>query len=417
MIAAVLGRKRPLDEEFERALRPFAARDRAFLRALTATTLRRKGELDCVISAFLTKPLPSSAGLAGAILLTGAAQLLFMETAPHAAIDLAVTIAAGDKDARHFAKVINAVLRKVATEGAAIATGLDQPRANTPDWLWRRWEAAYGEEGARGIARAHLEEPPLDLSVKADALGWAERLFGKLLPTGTVRIEYPRGAVEDLPGYAEGAWWVQDAGARLPVLLLGDVAGQRVLDLCAAPGGKTAQLASSGAIVTAVDRSPKRVATLRANLDRLGLKAEIVTADAGAFETDCLYDAVLLDAPCSATGTIRRHPDLPYIKDEAQIANLAAVQARLLDRAAGLVRPGGLLIYCTCSLEREEGAEQIERFLESAPGFRRAGVRPEELAGQAQFVTEAGDLRTHPGMPIGGAAGLDGFFAARLLRG
>jgi 16S rRNA (cytosine967-C5)-methyltransferase len=405
-----------LDEAFERAARPFDARDRAFLRALTATTLRRKGELDRVISVFLTKPLPSSAGLAELILLTGATQLLFMETAPHAAIDLAVTIAANDRDARHFAKVINAVLRKVANEGTAIAAGLDQPRVDTPEWLWRRWQAAYGEEGARGIARAHLEEPPLDFSVKTDAVGWAERLSATILPTGTVRIEHPRGAVNDLPGYTEGAWWVQDAGARLPVLLLGEVAGKRVLDLCAAPGGKTAQLASSGAIVTAVDRSPKRVATLRANLDRLRLEAEIVTADAGALEADRPYDAVLLDAPCSATGTIRRHPDLPYIKDEAQIAKLAAVQARLLDRAAGLVRTGGLLVYCTCSLERGEGEEQIERILERAPGFRRVGVRPEELAGQAQFITEAGDLRTHPGMAIGGATGLDGFFAARLLR-
>jgi 16S rRNA (cytosine967-C5)-methyltransferase len=391
-------------------------RDRAFLRALTATTLRRKGELDRVISVFLTKPLPSSAGPAGIILLTGAAQLLFMETAPHAGIALAVTIAGSDRNARHFAKVINAVLRKVAREGTAIAAGLDQPRADTPDWLWRRWEGAHGGEGARGIARAHLDEPPLDLSVKTDALDWAERLSGTLLPTGTVRIEHPRGLVEDLPGYAESAWWSQDAGARLPVLLLGEVAGKRVLDLCAAPGGKTAQLASSGAIVTAVDRSPKRVATLRANLDRLRLEAEIVTADAGAFETDCLYDAVLLDAPCSATGTIRRHPDLPYIKDEGQIAKLATVQARLLARAAALVRPGGFLLYCTCSLEREEGEEQIERFLERAPGFRRVGVRPEELAGEAQFITKAGDLRTHPGMAIGGAAGLDGFFGARLLR-
>jgi 16S rRNA (cytosine967-C5)-methyltransferase len=410
LLGAILKQHQPFDAEFDKlvAEQRFEARDRAFVHALVATALRRKGEIDAIISGLLAKPLPRSAGPTELILLSGAAQLLFMDVPAHAAIDLAVTMAQRDPDARHFGKLINAILRRVKRdEGNTI---------NTPAWLWERWQRTYGDATARAIAAAHLEEPPLDLSAKSDPAGWAERLGGALLPTGTIRLK-TASRVETLPGYGEGAWWVQDAAARLPALLLGDVTGKRVLDLCAAPGGKTAQLAAAGAEVTALDRSPTRLARLKDNLARLKLAAEIIVADAATFEPDERFDAVLLDAPCAATGTIRRHPDLPYIKDKAQIAKLVSLQARLLAHAATLVGKGGTLVYCTCSLEPEEGEEQARRFLGERREFARGPIAPPELSGESQFINNDGDLRTHPAMTIGSGQGLDGFFAARFVRG
>src|SRR5208282_1763435 len=216
------------------------------------------------------------------------------------------------------------------------------------------------------IAAAHLEEPALDLSVKADTEGWAVRLGGAALPWGTVRLAH-KGRIEDIEGYGEGAWWVQDAAAALPVLLLGDVRGLRVADLCAAPGGKTLELAVRGAHVTAVDLSASRLRRLQENLERLNLTAEVIKADAGVWSAPEPFDAVLLDAPCSATGTIRRNPDIPYLKAESDIAALSAVQARLLERAPSLLRPGGRLVYSTCSLEAEEGEARIARLLAARP--------------------------------------------------
>jgi 16S rRNA (cytosine967-C5)-methyltransferase len=415
LLHSILKRRQSFEDAFAEMSVP-EIRDRAFVHALVLTALRRKGEIDHILGRFLPRPLPARAGVTDLILLAGAAQLLHMDVPAHAAIDLAVTVARRDPDARHFAKLVNAVLRKVAAGGASILAGLDQARLDTPDWLWQRWLRTYGEASAHAITSAHLDQPALDLSAKCDAAGWAERLGGMLLPTGTIRIEDRRGAIEALPGFKDGAWWVQDAAARLPALLPGDVAGKRVLDLCAAPGGKTAQLAASGARVTAVDRSPARMERLRENLDRLHLSAETIIADAETFAPADRFDAVLLDAPCSATGTIRHHPDLPHTKDEAQIASLSALQARLLVQAAKLVSSGGMLVYSTCSLEPEEGEAQADRFLTRNRQFRRLPLNPSDVAGQGQFINQNGDLRTLPSMAIGGARGLDGFFAARFVR-
>ncbi len=283
-------------------------------------------------------------------------------------------------------------------------------KLNTPEWLWRRWIQAFGEETAGKIAAAHLEEPPLDLSAKADAAGLAARLSGAALPWGTVRLA-AKGRIEDIDGYAEGAWWVQDAAAATPAQLLGDVAGLRVADLCAAPGGKTAQLAARGAHVTAVDISASRLRRLKENLDRLHLEAEIVQANVGDWSPPEPFDAILLDAPCSATGTIRRNPDIPYLKSEADIAALARVQARLLAHALSLLKPGGALVYATCSLEPEEGEAQIEALLASRRDVFLAPIRAEELCLPPEVITPAGMLRT---LPFHGG-GMDGFFAARLV--
>lgn len=418
LIVEVLRRRRPLDEAIETSAGSLAlsARDRALGHAIAATALRRLGQIEHLLSRYLKKPLPRKSGEAREILIAGAAQILFMRIPAHAAIDTSVEIARLSPDAKHFAGLINAVLRRLAETGVDEETERETRHLNTPDWLCRRWLAAYGEETAREIAEAHLADPPLDISVKKEPAHWADALGGIILPTGTVRIVSPKGRIEDFPGYDEGAWWVQDAAAALPARLLGEVAGLDVLDLCAAPGGKTAQLAAAGVEVTAVDRSPRRLERLKQNLSRLGLSAEILAAKAEEFRRATAFDAVLLDAPCSATGIVRHNPDIPHLKRPEDIASLKSLQAKMLDNAVTLVRPGGLLVYCTCSIEPEEGEEQIETLLRRNTSLARLPVGPAEIGGADHLVTAQGDLRTLPCDVIGPAVGLDGFFAARLRR-
>ncbi len=393
-------------------------RDRAFARLLVASVLRRHGELAHVVGSHLQKPLPEPQGWVWQILLAGAAQLLFLETPPHAAIGLAVEQCKSDPNARRFDKLVNAVLRRIADRGRAALEGLDPVALNVPGWLLQAWEKNYGTERARLIAAASLEEPPLDVTVRGDPEEWATKLQGVALPTGTVRI-LQAGRVTDLPGFNEGMWWVQDAAAALPARLLGAKSGQRVADLCAAPGGKTAELAVTGAHVTAVDVSAARMRRVKDNLDRLGLEAECVTADVLTWKPDGLFDAVLLDAPCSATGTIRRHPDILHVRQAKGFDKLVDLQARLLESAARLVRPGGTIVYCTCSLEPEEGEAQIARFLTANSAFIRNPVASAEIGGLSQAITPGGDLRTLPSQRFPGhenGSGLDGFFISRLVR-
>jgi 16S rRNA (cytosine967-C5)-methyltransferase len=424
LLAAVLQKKQPLDDILGRSLERGAmfdlpARDRALTRAIVAASLRRKGQLDYVLATFLARGMPEKSGTLYPILLSAAAQLVVLDTPPHAAIDLAVTLAQYDPRAARYAKLVNAVLRRVAADGKAIAAGLDAARIDTPDWLWSRWATYWGEDRARKIAEAHLAEPPLDLTVKGDPALWAEKLSGRVLPTGSVRL-LPKGRIEDFAGFSEGAWWVQDVAASLPARLLRDVAGMRVADLCASPGGKTAQLVLAGASVVAVDSSKTRVSRLRENLDRLGLQAEMVVADAATWQPEEAFDAVLLDAPCTSTGTIRRHPDIPYVKSAGDIAALADLQARLLDNAAKIVKPGGRLVYSTCSLEPEEGEAQIAALLARNEALSLEVIEETELFGEAAWIAPSGCLRTFPfelalGTPEW--SGMDGFFAARLVRG
>jgi len=322
-----------------------------------------------------------------------------------------------DRHAARFAGLVNAVLRRLTREGANLLTALDGPALDTPEWLLARWTQHYGAATAHAIALAHSHEPALDLTVKGDPAHWAGTLGGRVLPTGTVRT-IAHGAVTALPGFAEGAWWVQDAAAALPVRLLGDIRGRRVADLCAAPGGKTAQLAATGAFVTAVDRAPARLKRLQENLTRLSLQAELVCADVAEWSAEP-FDAVLLDAPCSATGTIRRHPDVAWLKREDDVTSLASAQRRLLEYALALVKPGGTLIYCTCSLEPEENANVIAEFLAQHADMQRGRVTAAELSGQSALISADGDLRTLPcQLPDADPrfAGLDGFYAARLLK-
>jgi 16S rRNA (cytosine967-C5)-methyltransferase len=409
IISGVLQKRRPLDAGLDQ-LAGLATRDAGFARALASETLRNMGALDAVLRKFMAKPLaPHKAGAASEILLLGACELLVLKVAPHAAVDAANELAAKDSKAVHFKPLINAVLRKLAKEGEAVLSGLDRERLSTPDWLWSRWTAQYGAGTARAIARAHQQAAPVDIVLKSldAAFPPSEELFG------TVRRLSDAGRIDELPGFAEGDWWVQDAAATLPVLLLGDVAGKKVIDLCAAPGGKTLQLAARGAQVTAVELDATRAVRIRENLARTKLSAEIVEGDAR--DLDLRAPLVLIDAPCTATGTIRRHPDLVWIKGAADVTVSAAAAYEILESGAALVEAGGILVFAVCSLEREESDEQIAAFLANHPEFARLPVTPDEIFGHSEWITQEGDLRTLP-CHLADKGGMDGFYAARLRR-
>jgi 16S rRNA (cytosine967-C5)-methyltransferase len=416
-VLETLKRPAPLDDVLEELApaQDLEPRDEALARAIAVVTLRRFGTIRHALAARVDKGLPKDRRLA-ALLATAAAQVLFLDVPDHAAVDTAVRLAQEDRSLRHASGLVNAVLRRLARDREHVLAD-DDPWRDTPDWLKARWIARYGPETAAGIASAHRGGASVDLSVKADPQTWAERLRGVLLPTGSIRLR-DRTTIRDLPGFEAGAWWVQDAAAALPARLLRARAGERIADLCAAPGGKTAQLAAVGAEVVAVDRSAKRLKRLDENLARLGLRAETRAVDAAQFD-EGPFDGVLLDAPCSATGTIRRHPDVAWTKSEADLEKLAGFQRRLLHASARLVRPGGRLVYCTCSLEPEEGELQARAFLADHPGFRLDPVEPWEVGGLSDLVTPSGHLRTlptHLALPDDTRSGLDGFFAARMVR-
>ena len=400
LLDATLVQRRPLEEALESLPKRLDPRDRAAAHRIAASVLRRLGSLDEVLSPFLRKEPPPPARHA---LRIGAAELLLLDTPPHAAVATAVALAP-----KAFGGLVNAVLRKVAAEGPAALEGLDAPRLDTPQWLWSAWHAAYGP-AVRAIAEAHRGPAPLDLS----ALPGASPPEGaEILPTGSWRMAAGT-RVTDLPGFAEGRFWVQDAAAALPAILLKPQPGERIADLCAAPGGKTAQLAAAGARVTAVERDAHRVARLRENLARLHLEVEVVQADAAAWTPPEPFDAILLDAPCTATGTIRRHPDVAHAKRPRDVPAAAEAQARLLAAAARMLKPGGRIVFATCSLQPEEGEAHIPRVAEF--GLVHEPFTTAELPGLPEAIAPGGWLRTRPDFwPDRG--GMDGFFAARFRR-
>ncbi|HEY7763810.1 MAG TPA: transcription antitermination factor NusB [Aestuariivirgaceae bacterium] len=411
LLHAILKRGIPLDEAFgasldEGALARVPPRDRRLCHAIIATTLRRKGQIDRELRDLLAKPLPKSAGLAPEILAITAAQILFMRIPPHAAVAEAVRMAKADNRAQHFAGVVNAVGRRLASLPPG-ETNPEDLSINTPAWLFERWARTYGRPTASEIARAHLSEAPLDITVRGDAILWAERLDGEHAGGQTIRLRNPHGAIADLPGFTDGQWWIQDEAASWPAGLLGPVQGRRVLDLCAAPGGKTAQLASAGAHVTAVDRSPARLDLLRQNMERLKLHADLVLSDVLRYEPSSLFDAVLVDAPCFATGIIRRHPDIPYQRHSDQLLALTDIQRRMLRKAATLVPSGGTVVFCTCSIEPEEG----EHHLDHLPSdLKLWPLSSQDSPIPRRFIDSKGCMRSRPDQ------GLDGFFAMRLER-
>ena len=402
-----------------------SSRDRALVRAILLTALRHRSRLEGAIAHRLDRPLPDGARSLSHHLHVGAAQVLLLDVPSHSAIDLAVEAVRADPRAKRFAGLANAVLRRLAREGRNARRWVEAEPSRPPEWLEAALAEAYGAERTEAILAAHATLPALDVTVKGDPADWAGRLNATVLPTGTLRTVAGDGAVTALPGFEAGEWWVQDAAAAMPARLMGDIAGRRVLDLCAAPGGKTAQLAAMGADVTAVEINANRARRLGENLARLHLTARIVEGDAlklGADDLGGPFDAVLLDAPCSSTGTMRRHPDVAWTKTPDDVAKLAGLQSRLLARAADLVASGGRLVFANCSILPAEGEAVSRAFLDARPDFRLDPIDPAKLgdpAATSPMVAPEGWLRTTPDMlphEEPRLAGLDGFHAARFIR-
>jgi 16S rRNA (cytosine967-C5)-methyltransferase len=408
LLTAALAKRAGLEEGLAHpALKALEPRDRAFARALAMATLRHLGPIDAALQARLKKPPPDRVVN---ILRLGVAQAFVLGTPAHAAVGTSVDLAAADRGAQAFKGLVNAVLRGLTREPPT----LDDPQLLAPQWLYARWQSAFGADAAQAISALIAAEPAADLSLKdaAETERLAAELEGEALFPGGIRTQR-KGEVTAWPGFDEGAWWMQDASAATPARLLKIEPGQNALDLCAAPGGKTLQLAAAGAKVVAVDRSAARLKRLSENLVRTGLSAEVVTADAAAWGDKRVFDAVLLDAPCSATGTFRRNPDVLWAARPSDVTSLAAVQSRLLDAAARRVGPGGRLVYCVCSLEPEEGEAQVEAFLARTPEFALEPATAEEGGAPAQSLRPDGTLRMLPHHRPGGT---DGFFVARFRR-
>ncbi|WP_366555742.1 RsmB/NOP family class I SAM-dependent RNA methyltransferase [Aquibaculum sediminis] len=418
VIQPVIHQGAGLEESFagHPRLAALSSRDRAFARHLVATTLRRLGEIDAVLDAFLERPLTGKRARGQDLLRLGAAQLLFLDTPPHAAVATSVTLARA-VGLEGLAGLVNAVLRRVAQEGKARLAALDVDRLTLPAWLWDRLVAACGEPAVRALAAVQRQEPPLDLSLRRpeEAAEWAERLGATVLPGNSLRLQAGSGEIRRLAGYDEGAWWVQDVAAALPVRLLAPQAGETIADLCAAPGGKTLQLAAAGAETFAIELHARRLALIQDNLRRTGLSAACVQGDAATWKPPQPLDAVLLDAPCSATGTLRRHPDVALHRNERELNALTKLQSRLLAHAVKQLRPGGRLIYAVCSLLPEEGPERIAALLSSGAPLAVEPAAPQDFGLPAEAASPEGGLRTLPGF-WAERGGMDGFYTCRLRR-
>ena len=411
LIEAALSRRGGIDEAASaNGFRFLEPRERAFARALAMAVLRHLGPIDRALAAKLQKAPPERVMN---LLRLGAAQAFYLEVPAFAAVATSVELAGANKASRPFKGLVNAVLRGLLRDGQPA----DDPTLLAPPWLYARWVSAFGEPTAREIAGQIALEPATDLSLKpsADAGALAEALEAEVLDGGSLRLRR-KGDVATWPHFDDGTWWVQDAAAAVPARLLTIKPGDTVLDLCAAPGGKTLQLAATGATVTALDRSPARLKRVDENLERTQMTAEVVAADAAVWEDARTFDAILLDAPCSATGTFRRHPDVLWAARPGDVASLAGVQSRILDSAADRLKPGGQLVYCVCSLEPEEGEAQVEAFLARRKDMALEPVTAGEGA-SAGFpeasLTARGTLRLLPHHRDGGQ---DGFFAARFKK-
>ncbi|MCF6215189.1 MAG: hypothetical protein L3J58_03340 [Emcibacter sp.] len=409
----------PLDQAFEQTCHHFgdklSGQDRGFVRHLGTTCMRRLGQLDAMINHCTPNKLTSKQTTIRNILRLGITQLLYMAVPAHAAVNSAVKMTDKQKNTsdRHTKGMVNAILRRIDREHEKFSTKFS-PNLNIPKWLKARWADRYGAEEVDKIALALLDEPPLDFTLKPqlDGAVWAEKLGGTLLSNGSVRVEKP-GLVQNLPGYDDGVWWIQDVAASLPVTLLGAKEGDLVLDLCAAPGGKAAQSAAKGCVVTAVDQSKRRLRRLQENMDRLKLSCDVVASDAGDYKPEKEFPYILLDAPCSSTGTMRRHPDVSRSRGPGDVAALAEIQTRLLDAAVDMMPVGGLLIYCVCSLQAEEGPDQIRALLKRSAAVKRKSINAAELPGFENSVLPEGDVQT---LPHNYPGGMDGFFMSRLTK-
>ena len=381
--------------------------DRARAQRLAQDTLRGLERADRLLQKHLQKAPPLTVRN---VLRVGTVELC-QGGAAHGVVNAMVNLVSQHRTLSHLKGLTNAVLRKIAAQGPEAWDALRAPRL--PKWLRGPLAEAWGTDAIAAMEEAHFAGAPLDLTAKGDASALAEAVGGTLLPTGSVRV-MNAGQVSAMPGFAEGDWWVQDAAAAIPVRVLAPKEGERVLDLCAAPGGKTMQLVAAGAEVTAVDQSHPRMQRVKENLTRVGLKAKTLTKDARAVQGE--FDAILLDAPCSATGTIRRHPDLPHAKDGSEFGDLIELQSELIDHAWSLLKPGGRLVFCTCSLLPDEGEVQVDEALERHGDMTvdRAAL---DVAGvEAAWITEEGGLRLRPDF-WADKGGMDGFYIACLRKG
>lgn len=420
VLCEVLLRKNPLDQVLTRHadFNTLEGRERNLARMLISTILRRKGQLDDLIRRALDKDQELHPQTLPVILYIGICQILFMDIPDHAAVDTSVRLAESEKLTKQKG-LVNAILRRMTTEGKEWLKLQDEVTTNIPNWLLQHWIEDYDLKIAAEIAQGSLAEAPIDVTIKNpdEKNYWSAELRATNLATGSLRLPSGGGNVTEMLGFQEGAWWVQDASAAIPVTLLGDVKGKTVIDLCAAPGGKTSQLMATGANTIALDRSAKRLERLKENLARLKFEdnIEITVGDGAVWQPVEKVDAVLLDAPCSATGTLRRHPDVMHLKEEKDIQRLCDLQSRLLANAAQMIKPGGTLIYCTCSLQKAEGEHQIENFLQNHPDFSRQPVTADELGGLDMLINENGDVRVLP-FHLAPSGGMDGFFISRLIK-
>ena len=391
-------------------------RDRALANRLITTALRRHGQIDFMIGDLLGKGMPAKSGSFEAVLRLSLAQLVFLpDLGAHSALFLAVEAIKRDPKARHLSGLMNAVLRKA--QGNSARYGMLDNASLLPSELSNGWRAAYGSDAVNRFAEALIDGAPLDLTLKDDDADLVAALDAQPLMGDSVRVESRDRPVDALPGYSQGRWWVQDAASAIPARLLSLPAGSTVLDLCAAPGGKTAQLVKAGYLVTALDSDAARLRRLEANMSRLGYAPHVVEADAAHYAPEALFDGILLDAPCSATGTFRRHPEVLWHRSANDIAGRVRLQRSLLSNALRSLKPGGTLVYCVCSLEAAEGEDQVSWALEALPDLVIFPVKPDELPELPQAVSAKGLVRTHPAMSPGQTdGGMDGFFVARFTR-
>jgi 16S rRNA (cytosine967-C5)-methyltransferase len=414
----VLEKKHPLDQILARR-EDFNSlpetRDRNFIRMLVSTALRRKGQIDALIKKAQDKPQDLKPTKIYMLLYVGITQLLWMEVADHAAVDVTVRLAEAENMMKQKG-LVNALLRRIGREGKTWLEKLDDVQSNMAPWLLEQWVKDYGLVEAEKISKYSLTEAKTDITLKDRSPDWAEKLEGKVLATGSLRLN-KSGGITNLEGFDDGAWWVQDASAAIPARLFGEIKNKTVIDLCAAPGGKTAQLASQGANVIAVDRSSKRMVRLKENMARLGFEdnVEVAIGDGAVWLPPEPVDAVLLDAPCSATGTLRRHPDVMHLKSMTDVTSLEKLQLRLLDHATQMIKVGGMVIYCTCSLQKAEGEAQIGSFLARHDNFKRQPITADEVGGLSELITPNGDLRILP-YHMEDKGGMDGFYVARLMK-
>ncbi|MFT6772483.1 MAG: 16S rRNA (cytosine967-C5)-methyltransferase [Paracoccaceae bacterium] len=417
LLAGVLDGGKMMSEMIDKAPATLAPADRARAGALAGAVLRRLGQADAALAPFLQR---RPGGPVLHAMRMAVVEALSLGAPAHAAVDGAVAAIKVHPGASRFAALVNAVGRKATGEGVEVWEAddlIDAARLNTPGWLWGRLSSAYGQAAAHSICAMHLIEPPVDLTVHpgVDVAMLVEALGAEIMPGGTLRLAR-RPQITALPGFDEGAFWVQDIAAAQPARMLGALPRMRVLDLCAAPGGKTLQLAGTGAHVTALDINDRRLERVTENLGRTELRAEIICADVMEWEPDAPFDAILLDAPCSATGTVRRHPDLPHLKEAFDLKELTALQDEMLDRAWGWLAPGGRMVFSTCSLLPEEGEARAAAFFARTPDATRAPVDAAALGIPPEWVNGDGDLRLRPDF-LAQSGGMDGFFACAMVRG